>query len=391
MWDFNRISNEVLIVVVNYGVIEDVLAKERISKRFGVLVSSVVSKRRKFTTDCDPDCDPQWTGTMWPRPPLTMNDVMTVLKRMPMLTSLSGFGIENWDLIQTQQLAIVNRNIVCFHPVCNHDHQKVLKYIEHVKELHPNYKGSRVMCTFDPNGADYRALVERFPDLKLKLDVYGTMAKKLKPKTIGAITFSVKKDKLPHKVIFPNVKNVLLTSNYKSWGDLASLPNLENITKYSSEPSSVSLRLSGLYPTLIPNLRFLTLDMTKEWSADDTLPLKAIIRKVPLKRLQIKFPQNFPTREVLQFVIDSPIRTLKELIIPHLEIEKDGKGRTKMSVNVAEALHDMEQLAGLIRKFKKVDQVRISLFTTSHQPLDVECIKESFRQKDLDLLMIPGF
>ena len=396
MWDLNRLSDEVLIVVVKYGAIEDVMAKERISKRIGVLVSSLISKRRRFTTDCDPD----WTGTpgtMWPRPPLTMDDVMTVLKRMPLLTNLTGFGIENWDLIQTKQLAMVNPNIVCFHPICNCAHLKVLKYIEHVKELHPDYKADRVMCTFNPKGLGYR------PDLQLKLDVRGRKAKKLNPDRIGSLSFWESKDKLPHRVIFPNVKNVELASDYEFLSDLAALPNLKNITNYfgsSSESSSEtekSLRLRELYPKLSSNLRHVTINTQSEWSNEDTLPLKEIIDNIPLKSFKIKFPQNFPTREVLQFVINSPIRTLKELIIPHLEIEKDDKGRTKMSVHLTLTFNDMEQLTGLIRRFKNVDQVSISWFSIKgHQTLDVEGIKESFRQiemtdrrRKLDLRIVP--
>ena len=400
MWDMNRLSDEVIIVVVKYGAIEDVLAKERISKRIGVLVSSVVSKKTRFTTDCDPI----WTGTagaMWPRTPLTMDDVMSTLKRMPLLTSLSGFGIENWDLVQTQQLAIVNPNIVCFHSVCNFDkHHKVLKYIEHVKELNPNYKGDGVMCTFDYRHSDYRALVQRVPDLHLKLRVHGWEVKELNPDRICTLSLYDSNDKLPHRVIFQNVTMVDLITEYEFLSDFASLPNLENLTTHNRPcfESQILLRLSMLYPYLSSDLRYLKINAHLAWHTDDTLPLKAIIDNIPLKSLKIEYPRRFPTREVLQFVIESPIRTLEELIIPHLEIKKDDKGRTKMLAHLT-FTYDMEQLTDLIRRFKKVDQVSIYWSSIEdHQPLDVEGIKESFRQiemtdrrRKLDLLMIPGF
>ena len=385
MWDLNRISDQVLIGVVKYGVIEDVLAKERISKRIGDRVSSVVSKRRRFTTDCDPD----WTGTPTsksPRPQLTMNDVINVLKRMPLLTNLSGLGIGNWDLDQTQQLAVVNPNIVCFNRDCI-DPQKVLKYIEYVKELHPDYNGSRVMFTFFPYDDDYQLLVQRFPDLQLKLEVSAYGSKERNPDTIGFLSFWRSGDKLPHNVIFPNVRKVQLGSDYELLNELASLPNLENITIYfvSSSQSKNSLRLSELYPYLGSNLRHVTISTHKlqEWSNEDMLPLKAIIDNIPLKSLKINYVQHFPTRAVLQFVIDSPIGTLEELLIPELDIEMDEKGRTNMSVyqEFIVRLNDMEQLTDLIRKFKKVNYVSIRWSEIEgHQPLDVEGIQESFRQ-----------
>ena len=114
------------------------------------------------------------------------------------------------------------------------------------------------------------------------------------------------------------VREVETGSDYEHLTDLALLPTLEYITLYCGNSSTTNLRY--IYPHLSSNVRHFDIRSNGKWNEEDNSPLEFMIHNFPLKRLHITFPTNFPIEKVIQMVVNSPMKTLKELILPNFEL-----------------------------------------------------------------------
>lgn len=380
------LADEVLEIILKYGYIEDIVAKERVSTRFRNLSNRVVSKRTRFSTRIIVNSK-------------NVNSILGVIPKMSSLTDISSLNsFYEFTDAQIKTLATANQQLKHFHS----DSHSVLLYIKYVKEIDPSYDASNITCSFFPDTQGYNHLRSKYPDLDIKFRTRGnTINQYGNSDMCGRLSLWEPEDKLDGRKSYPSVREVETGSEYEHLTDLALLPSLEYITLYCGNSSTTNLRHICLH--LSSNLHHFDIRSNGKWNEEDNSPLEFMIHNFPLKRLHITFPTNFPVEKVIQMVIDSPIRTLKELILPNFELRgkemicsSSYSGEADcMSIRLCDTFRNIELLYPLLKRFHRVALVRISTFALKqvdiHRIFDIfQLILSSDHRRKFNLEISPG-
>lgn len=381
----DKLADDILICILKYGYIEDIVSKERISVRFGQIVMKVVSKMDRFPTKSRPIATK--------RNGLINSGIFETIKKMPSLTDVSNMKFDSWTFDQVKELSRINQGITHFNR-SNRGSRKVLYYIRCVRGINPDFKGQNIRQSFDRKAAEYRDCIKRFPDLDLKVAIDGEDIIRHKVESIGHLSFRDSSDHI-NGTVLPNVTTVELdTFFFRHFDDLRSLPNLKELTlDYVSSattkkaaagyrnPSFPSHLLAQVNRSLPPTLRRLNFHCRSKWIPEDLPALKSIIENLGLVSLVVTYPRafgrSFPIEDVMESVVNSPMRTLNELQLPNLKLHKVDASTT---LYLFDKFGDVQILDGLLRRFRKVTKVSISTYLMDKQLVDIERLKEMCRQ-----------
>ena len=232
------------------------------------------------------------------------------------------------QMLKSRYLPLQVNNSNIFHS----DSHSVLFYIKYVKEIDPSYDASNITYSFLPDAQSYSHLRSKYPDLDIKFrtrgnrinqcgstDMCGSTDQCGSTDMCGRLSLWEPEDELDGSKSCPSVREVETGSDYEHLTDLPLLPSLEYITLYCGNSSTINLRY--ICPHLSSNVHHFDIRSNGKWNEEDNSPLEFMIHNFPLKRLHITFPTNFPIEKVIQMVVNSPIKTLKELT-SNLELRK---------------------------------------------------------------------
>lgn len=328
-----------------------------------------------------------------------VNRILEVIPKMSSLTDISPLNSFYDSFTDTQIKILVKASKQLKH--FQSDSHSVLLYIEYVKEIDPSYDASNI-TSFFPDAQSYNHLRSKYPDLDIKFRTRGSMIEQYgSSEMCGRLSLWEVEDKLDGSRSYPSVREVETGSDYEHLSDIALLPSLEYITLYCGNSSTINLRY--ISPHLSSNLHHFDIRSNGKWNEEDNSPLEFMIHNFPLKRLHIKFPTNFPIEKVIQMVINSPIRTLKELILPNFELRaketicsSSFNGEADfMSIRLCDTFKNFELLHPLLKRFHHVTLVRISTFALKQVDIHPICdicqlIVSSDHRRKVDLEISPG-
>lgn len=142
--------NEVLELILNWGNLEYVVSKERVSSRFQSLINYFLSQKTHFVSDTIRS--------------LPVHVAKRLAQRIPKLKDgvfLFRQQLRNSDI---EDLAESNQKIVKFHFHCNTgDHKYVYQCIRNVKQMDPTFNGDQIKCFFNQRDEGLKKSDERLP------------------------------------------------------------------------------------------------------------------------------------------------------------------------------------------------------------------------------------
>ena len=277
----NETPDEIVRLILEYGLVEDVVAMERVSSRFQTITTSIISTKTKFSTHYKvPEklVENNFRG------------VLKTIKIMKKLKDVSSLNVDSWEMARIKELVVANQGLTemkTFIETGYRSHETKfcsLKYLDFVKELNPNYTGKGVRCVV--NSKDVLRLKEKYSELELLIGK-GDLNTPINL-NIG-IVYATHKD-LPSN-LRPYVKHLVLDMKSFEPRDLAEYKNMESITLRFLDIDS--LTIGKIFPYIVSKLKRLVIIRRAKWSQEkkvwvSTLPpenlsgLKQFIDSHPL-------------------------------------------------------------------------------------------------------------
>ena len=375
----NELPNENLLMILKYGLVEDVVSKERVSTRFGSNANNILAMKTKFTT------------YMFPSKILTykvseniFDGVIKTIKKMKLLKDVSSLNVDCWGKSRIRKLAAANQGLTVTHTSSCFDEQFChLDYLDCVKELNPNYTGKGVQCII--LYLDHVSLLRgKFPELHL-VTRYADTNTTFNPNigTIYAIHSQVPYQFRSH------LKHLFLDMNSFKPRDLVDYKNIESVDLFfinldsftigMISPYLVTSKLKKIKINGFQRFSKETKDLVSTLSTEKLSGLRHIIDNHPLIKLElfpsgyIKYPfQNkfVNDREVMRMVLYSPTNTIETLILPSITVKQQ-------AIDFAQQFNCRDLIPDLLHRFKKVYKIIIECPPPEH---DHDWINDIFTQ-----------
>lgn len=341
--DLNALPYEVLHCVLKKGYLEDIVSKERVSKRFQSIVSEVLFSKTIF--EMQPQCQyydifPEY--------------VRRAIKRMPNIRSDrdGNLGSKAWNDGNAIIFADHLRKMVKF---SSNSHAS--RYIEAMKKLDPAYTAEDIQHVFWENDlfdeqVDATRLMGKYPDLKLKIRYRrGNFEPRFHPSLYYEI--NVHRIKYPLTSVYENMSEVTIDTDYENISVLKMFPNMKTLNIHAKNKGGKRGDLSKYAPYIGHNVRELSLsgelkseDMTILCNPSLNRSIKSI--KTGLSGL----PQL--NDEILRFIIDSKRIKIKQLDIFWLKIK-----RRTLEVHNDEIIEKRDLIRDVLIRFPTMKRIKI--------------------------------
>ena len=368
MVTINELPNENLRMILKYGLVEDVVSKERVSTRFGSIADSILATKSIFTTHM---ILPEKLGEN------CFDGVLKTIEKMKQLKDVSSLNVDLWEKIRIKKLAAANQGLAITGTHLNRSipndvsQSCCLEYLDCVKELNPNYSGKGVQYEIiraREGLADHVSrLREKYPELHLFIRYTNTPIDLY----IG-IEYAGLHSYLPYQ-FRPYVKNLILSMVSFEPRDLAHYKNIESIFLQFNNLDSFTIGM--ISPYIVSKLRKLVIDCWLEEQketcsvlfTEKLSGLRQVIDSHPLVELHFSDPREIVhDRAVIRMILDSPMRTIKLIKLKSITIKR-------RSIDLAPQFNCRDLLHGLLNRFKSVDKVTIPCTYYDHDWVDEIC------------------
>lgn len=335
----NHVSDEILCYIFKRDRIEDIISKERVSKRFGETTNNILSMMKTLKSCTDKFDLSKGLVTQQRR-----NEVFQLMKRMPKLDD--GLIIYKWDIESLTQLAAINQSmcrkriIPSQYPEYTPDPGYV-SYIEGIKVIDPQYDGKDVEFVFPY--ADVTSLIDKYPEMKLKSAMWPDQINSKSSATANC--YSLRSLDLVdgeniHRVL-PSVKHVSMCLSQFYLDSLPFRPNISSITINESKRMP-RINMSCLLPLLHSQLQHLDIDMVKV-DRKDFPALRHIFDTQPLVTFRCCITSDHAKEEVIAMILESPLNGLKKIRMESLRLSYSYR-----SLDIEET--DWSNISGLMQR-----------------------------------------
>lgn len=338
------VDDEILWNIVKFGLLEDIVSKERISTRFGHAVDGVLSKIRSFNSSQFDDHFKVYGGQE------KISRILNLVKKMPKLDD--GRLLEGWhDPDSLPQLAAIIPSLcrpytfmdVSFSFRYRHS---IFDFIKSVKSINPDYDGRKFEYVFHHN--ESIRLLEKYPDLKIRLAMDGSqMAEQYSHLCYELLLRTPEERLFGKKQLYPSVEHVHIRGDYDDLSDLRHFPNIKILYVYCKEMTKIRIR--NILPHLKSGLHILSIRF-KSWDPEDIDALGTIFNTHPLVKFELEIDEKYPERQVVDMILESPATKLKTIEMRSFKIIK---GRFSVeAMGWKELFANRELLLRLLTKFK---------------------------------------
>ena len=361
----NELSDENVWMILKYGLVEDVVSKERYSTRFGSIANNILAKKTKFITNME---------FLFRVSENKFHGLLHTIKKMKKLMDVTSLQVYNWENIRIKKLATTNQGIritrkdgdhICLFRPCS------LSYLEYVKELNPNYTGKGVQhVTYWEK--DVLQLKKKYPEI----DILFECAHEDIPINHDIGIKIARYNKLPPK-LRAYVKHLFLIPPFNCQ-ELSDFKKMESMFICFDKMNSFTFEM--ISPFIVSKLKRIIISGDVFWSEKkkkyvSTLStnklsgLKQLIDSHPLIELILCDNEQLNFNKVLfTMVLDSPMKTIKVIRTSSISIV----GQT---IKISEQFNCRDLLPELLNRFKDVYKVTIQC---TRNPHDHDWIEEIF-------------
>lgn len=355
--NINHVSDEILERITKYGMLEDIVFKERISFRFGTTTNRILSNLKTFKTKSSDltNCKGK----------VNSQRALNLMKRMPKVND--GTLIHHWPPKLLKQLANINQSMVrCYRDWDNNisraspfevTSKKYLSYIRAIKVISTEYDGSDIDFVFE----DGEEELERCTDLKLKLNGHiDSLSHEKYADLYHTITLLGDHMDIDHGKRYPNVKMLDIYDDHDP-SIMKLFPNIQHLRLFFDGCGNNIRDISSM---LVSKLSTLSIG-DDEFSDGDLPALKNIIDNHPLTYLKLRTHTGDYGIQVMEMVMESPMNTLRTVRLDGMDIIG-----SKFSLYVTPS-DQLELVERILLRFRRIRY--FSLYYNSHDDLRNQC------------------
>lgn len=348
----NHLHDDVLHLVIKYGNIEDVVSKERVSKRFQIGVSTCLSKMKKINTETDFfKCHLNYDHL-----------VLNVLRRMSNL--VDGEEFEYWGEEMVKELAIFNQSIYNWGSDDDRHESRMLIYIEAVRKIDPNYDANQLKFGFwirySASNEGIRRLHNTYPNLQLKFNASFRYLHNLTDfERNHCIALSImEQDPFNYPIInsfnYSSVRQVRIWCTKGMSRDMTIFPNLGHLD--ISTEDQLNLKEWKL-PSKLTSLR---IGSDKPWGLADNDAMKQIVDNYSLTDLTILLDDC----DIVDVLLNSSNTSIQHVTLDQFDVLNE-------QMELSPPFMEREVMKRLLLRFKNVTTITMPCGYED----DIQCIE----------------